>query len=383
MMLSNISMNVVKMSAAGSGKTWDICHDALNYANNGNRVLIVTYTNRGINSILCEIKKQNGGVLHELIHVKTWYHFLLSDIIKPYQNYIVDRRNINFVKSIDFEYEDKKKRRPNKFKIGNPLRYMIGGNIKSDYASEMAYYINEYSHSKAIRRLSEIYAGIFFDEIQDLAGYDLQLIELLFDSSISITCCGDNKQATFSTHNSTKNKKKSGKNVWKFFHEYEAKGEIFFQKNLVSRRFNRSICSFANGVFPMGDPISTKMQEITEHDGVFLIGTDCLDSYYQYFHPQILRYDTNTYTYGYQAVTFGSCKGETFDRVLIFPNKPFSDYIFQGKTLAAPEKYYVAVTRPRYSIAIIADCLPFYLQGYEATDIVVGSEKITALRYIG
>ncbi len=40
-------MNIVKISAAGSGKTYDICHDALNVvADNTHKVLIVTYTNR-------------------------------------------------------------------------------------------------------------------------------------------------------------------------------------------------------------------------------------------------------------------------------------------------------------------------------------------------
>ena len=57
-------------------------------------------------------------------------------------------------------------------------------------------------------------------------------------------------------------------------------------------------------------------------------------------------------------MNFGECKGLTFDRILIFPNKPFLEYIQKGKALGSPEKYYIAVTRPRYSIAIVVDKFP-------------------------
>ena len=63
--------NTIKISAAGSGKTYDICHDALNVVSNGcKKVLIVTYTNRGENAVETEIRKQNKGVLHPQIAIK-------------------------------------------------------------------------------------------------------------------------------------------------------------------------------------------------------------------------------------------------------------------------------------------------------------------------
>ena len=85
-MLSSTMNNTAKMSAAGSGKTWDICHEALeSVKRNDKRSLIVTYTNRSTESARQEIRKQNDDVLHPRIIVKTWYRFLLSDMIKPYQ----------------------------------------------------------------------------------------------------------------------------------------------------------------------------------------------------------------------------------------------------------------------------------------------------------
>ncbi len=97
-----LSKNIVKISAAGAGKTWDICHDALAVTEAGDKkVLITTYTNRGANSIRNEIRKQNQGVLSPQVHVKTWYEFLMSDLIKPYQSSL-EGVSINEIKTFDF-----------------------------------------------------------------------------------------------------------------------------------------------------------------------------------------------------------------------------------------------------------------------------------------
>ena len=300
--------NTIKISAAGSGKTYDICRDALNVVACGDRkVLIVTYTNRGENAIETEIKKQNKGVLHPQIVIKTWYQFLLSDTIKPYQRYITGGGSFNVLKGIDFSktygivnYQRKATR----------ARYLTrDGNVLSNQASELACFLDEKSDGKIIGRLGEIYSNIYFDEVQDLAGYDIDLLKLLLESDISITCCGDNKQATFSTHNAKKNKKQTGKNIWQFFQKIK---NVKVEKNLASRRFNRDICAFANKLFPIGDPITTIMDEVTEHDGVFLINENDVDAYYHHYHPQVLRYDAKTVIENYHAVNFGACKGETF-----------------------------------------------------------------------
>ena len=239
--------------------------------------------------------------------------------------------------------------------------------------------MDEKSDGKIINRLSEIYSNIYFDEVQDLAGYDIELLKLLLDSDISITCCGDNKQATFSTHNAKKNKNQTGKNIWQFFGSLE---NVEIEKNLASRRFNQDICCFANRIFPIGDPITTIMDEKTEHDGVFLISEDDVEAYNQQYHPQVLRYDAKTVIEKYHAVNFGACKGETFDRVLIFPNGPLTNFVMKGTVLNSPEKYYVGVTRPRYSIALVLKTVPKTLRGYKHVEIDCMQKIIKALQYI-
>ena len=369
--------NTIKISAAGSGKTYDICHDALNVVDVADRkALIVTYTNRGKNAVEAEIRKQNKGVLHPQIVIKTWYRFLLSDTIKPYQRYITGG-TFNVLKGIDYSQSYGA---VNYQKKGTRARYLTRiGDVLSNQVSELACFLDEKSNGKIIGRLSEIYSDIFFDEVQDLAGYDIELLKLLLDSDISVTCCGDNKQATFSTHNAKKNKNQTGRNIWQFF---EGLDNVEIEKNLASRRFNHDICCFANELFPIGDSITTIMDEKTEHDGVFLIREDDVDVYFQWYHPQVLRYDLKTKIEKYHAVNFGACKGETFDRVLIFPNGPLVNYIMNNKTLGSPEKYYVAVTRPRYSIAVVISKYPKSLSGYEEVAITCGDKQLRSLKYI-
>ena len=124
------------------------------------------------------------------------------------------------------------------------------------------------------------------------------------------------------------------------------------------------------------------MDEETEHDGVFLIGQSDVDVYYQYFRPQVLRFDAKTIIEKYHAVNFGACKGETFDRVLIYSNGPLTDFVMKGTALNAPEKYYVGVTRPRYSIAIVLKTVPNALNGYEEAVITCGDKQVRCLRCI-
>ena len=378
-MKSSITLhNVIKMSAAGSGKTYDICKEALTLAGKGERVLITTYTIRGVGAVKSEIRKQNDGVLNPHIVVKSWYSFIMADMIKPYQLYLTDE--VNAIKGYDFSNTYGK---INYKKIGTRERYITrANNVKSNEAASLACKLNELSGGKVVRRLEEVYKAIYFDEIQDLAGDDITIMQNLMESDIDVICCGDSKQATYSTHNSRKNKNKTGKNIWIFFSDLEKRGLVQIEKNLKSRRFNRQICNFANKVFPVGDSISTIMDEVTEHDGVFLIDKSDVDEYQDMYSAQVLRYSCSTYIDKYDAVNYGTCKGETFDRVMIFPNGPFEKFILNGKPLSSPEKYYVAVTRPRYSIVFVMEFLPKNVKGYEESLIGCKKKAIRALKYV-
>lgn len=374
------SNNIIKISAAGAGKTWDICHDALSAVEHGGqKVLITTYTNRGAESIRREIRKQNDGVLSPNVVIKTWYEFLLSECIRPYQSALKGVA-INEIRSFDFSqmYE-----RVNYAKTGTKPRYLTTqADVRANEASNLSLLLNQLSGNRVIQRIEQIYGMIYFDEVQDLCGADIDLIKLLIDSKVGIVCCGDHKQATYSTHNTQKNKKLTGTNIWVFFEKLSQQGKVEIERKLITRRFNKQICSFANAVFPIGDPITTSMHETTEHDGVYIIIKKDVERYIERYQPQVLRYDVKTDALGYRAVNFGACKGETFDRVLIFPNGPFEQYLLKQKSFASPEKYYVAVTRPRHSLAFVLDTLPAKVQSFEKDTIRLGEEEITCYKYL-
>ncbi len=246
------SKNKVIMAAAGAGKTWGICNNVINISTD-KKILITTYTNKGIDAIINEYKKQNFGVIDKNVSIKTWFQFLLSDMVKPYQSYIL--KDYNQVESIDFS---KTYKFVNYTKKGTKERYINSHNdVYSNFISELVIECNRKSGGKVIRRLSEVYSHIFIDEVQDLAGDDLNILELLIHSSITVCFVGDYKQATYTTHNTKKNKKLSGINVVNCFEILSKQKKLSINYICNSRRFNRDICEFANEIFPYGTKIAT------------------------------------------------------------------------------------------------------------------------------
>ncbi|MCI5845254.1 MAG: UvrD-helicase domain-containing protein [Oscillospiraceae bacterium] len=210
---------------------------------------------------------------------------------------------MNEIKSLDFS---RMHGYVNKHRAGTRARYITpSGNITANEAAELVIRLNSLSGGEIIKRLEKIYDTIFFDEVQDLSGYDLEIIRLIANSSIDLICVGDPKQATFTTNNGAKNKNKSGKNMGLFFVELEKKNLSSISYNLTSRRFNSDICKFANTVYPSATSMTTIMTASTEHDGVYLILQNDLHHYYTYYNPQVLRYDSRTYTFGLSAMNFG------------------------------------------------------------------------------
>jgi DNA helicase-2/ATP-dependent DNA helicase PcrA len=95
--------NVVKLCAAGSGKTYGICQDSLSLVTSSvqrKRILMITFTNNGVATINKYIAIQNQGLPSNKVVVCTWFQFLLTEFIRPYQSFIL---GINEVKSFDFE----------------------------------------------------------------------------------------------------------------------------------------------------------------------------------------------------------------------------------------------------------------------------------------
>ncbi|MCK9330084.1 MAG: UvrD-helicase domain-containing protein [Candidatus Cloacimonetes bacterium] len=343
--------NTVIISAAGSGKTFKICKNAKNNLGQEKRVLLITYTNRGKEAIINEYKKQNLGVLDKNIIIKTWFQFLLSDWIKPYQASFFHK--INLIKSFDFT---KAYGFINKRPISSTSRYITRTkNILSNEASRLALLLNEKSSNAVINRLKRVYNNIYIDEVQDLSGDDINILEVLFDSDINTYCVGDPKQSTYKTYNTNKYRDKTGKNIFQYFESLNKDSIVNLEVDNKSRRCNADICKLANIVHP-SEPVIESLEDNDDvHKGVFIISSLDINEYYNSFKPMILRYDKRTKCEYSEVLNYGVSKGLTFDRILIYPNQPLVQLLKSNKALKSPEKYYVAVTRAKHSVCIVLD----------------------------
>jgi hypothetical protein len=336
----------VVVACAGSGKTRSIAEWALNCP--GKRVLVTTYTNENVDQINSYLIRLNGHIPPN-ITVMSWYSFLLQDGVRPYQNAVVSCGRIG---TIDF--------------LGVPNLYIAKKNAHSYYLNRnndiyrdrVADFVCECdtkSGGWVIQRLEKIYDRIYIDEMQDLAGYDLELLERLFGSRVVTVAVGDPRQATFSTNLAAKNRKYNRGGIMDWIDSKRTCGLFVVEEKVHCHRSNQAICNFADALYPTLPKTISKNFDVTGHDGVFSKKREEIATYCREYEPVVLRYDKRTDTHGLRAFNIGAMKGRTFDRVLIFPTGPMKKYLASKDVGEAGDlaKFYVAVTRARHSVAFV------------------------------
>jgi DNA helicase-2/ATP-dependent DNA helicase PcrA len=230
--------------------------------------------------------------------------------------------------------------------------------IYLDKVSKFACDIIQQTGGQPIRRFEQIFDRLFIDESQDLAGYDLELVEYLLKSATEITLVGDYRQATYTTNDSGKNKQHARSNIVERFKEWEAAKLCNIEYQTDSRRCVQTICDFADLFFPRAPKTQSLNTVVTGHDGIFAVERRHVADYHARFHPQSMRYNrTHMVTVG-KPINFGAAKGMTFDRTLIYPHGPLRKYLETGKLADAGKdipKLYVAVTRARQSATFVVE----------------------------
>ncbi len=129
---------------------------------------------------------------------------------------------------------------------------------------------------------------------------------------------------------------------------------------MTNYRCNQSICDLSNKLFANFPATTSGNNIVTGHDGVFFIKEKDIESYLQKYKPVQLRNDSKEKRIkeNYRVMNFGESKGLSFDRVLLYPTKPFLDWLRDNSSRLAEtsrSKLYVALTRARYSVAIVSD----------------------------
>lgn len=356
--------NKLIISGAGVGKTTFLVKKAIELKNE--KIAIITYTEANELEIRKKFFELNKS-LPSNITIETWFSFLIKHGINPYKGDLFEELFEKDIKGMIFS-----KGISNYVKIENKtfskkstnLNYYFNNNLKiySDKISNFIYECNKKSKGKIITRLNEIFQHIFLDEIQDLVGYDLEVVKLLIKSKINIIMVGDPRQTTYSTHKEKKNKSYSNGQIKQYFIEKLKKDEVEIDEEslIYSHRNNSQICTLANRLYPNFKPTfpcKCCHNNLPENCDIHYIYKDQIEEYLKKYNPIQIKWNNKTkINDNYASINFGNSKGLSFDRVLIYPTKNMLEWLEDNSIELKEEtrsKFYVGITRARYSVGII------------------------------
>lgn len=339
----------VVLASAGSGKSTWIAREVRDAPDE--RALVATYTTTNSGKVEERFWKE-AGRLPPWVRVRTWFTFLLEDLVRPFQN--ATGRNdrvagINLAAGVSAKYMK-----------SSDWRYWFdsGGSVYNDKISAFAIRCDAESGGAVLRRLSRLYDRIYIDEVQDLAGPDLDLIERILKAGIRVTMVGDPRQGTYSTNMSRRNAKFRGEGIADKFEVWRKRSLCTIVEHSHSFRCRPEICRLADHLFPHYAKIESRNAEATDHDGVFLVRPKHVPDYIASHGPAVLRWNRGEKCLGYAATNFGESKGQEYERVLVFPTGPIREWLGSGDGThveASIAKLYVAVTRARQSVAFVFD----------------------------
>ena len=349
-------------AAAGTGKTTLLIGEAVKNYQEG-KVLYLTYTNANLNSMKCELM-DSVGIIPKNIKCKTWTEFLLNECAKPYRKVMggPEIEGVNFCLLGDIP-------RLKGISAANWRYYYDSyGRLYYERLAQFCHVILEASCGVIIDRLQKIYTTILIDEVQDMGGYDLKIIEAIYQSNLNLVVVGDHRQATYSTNSGPFLSRYRGINIFNFFTEVLKHDEL--ESLDVCHRCPQIVCDLANTLYD-----DLNMQSVTKVDdedvGTYLVNMDNVSKYLERYKPTVLYYDIRALRkfksnldndFNFEAITFGKSKGLSFDNVLILPTKEMESHVIKGQhrmsdTVIA--QFYVAITRSKKNVGILSKRLSY------------------------
>ncbi|MCI6966492.1 UvrD-helicase domain-containing protein [bacterium] len=346
--------NIALIAAAGSGKTTYIVDEVT--GNTTDKILLVTYTIANTRKLKKDIEAKMG-IVPSNVEIMTWHSFLLQHCIRPFRSVAYNKR----IERIDFDTQITNHRIPER---NTRAFYFSAYNaLYKDRATKFALKCNDLSNNAVVERLEEIYSLIYIDEVQDMAGDDLDLLALLCTSKIKIVAVGDIRQAIYFTCNAPKNKGNRGSKLLDYFRKLEKKGLLTVKFRDYSYRCKQCICDLSDSLFPSIDERTKSLNdEKCDHEGLYIVKTKDFDTYVGKYNPAVLRWSVTSKIpqtcYPVDIKNIGVSKGSTHNHVIIICTEPFKKFVKSG-TIPTSEKtkseLYVAITRARYSVAFVYD----------------------------
>jgi len=368
--------NHLLIAAAGSGKTRYLVEEALKTPVS-ERVLITTYTKSNAQEIRGRLREKNleingCNIVPNNVVVEEWFTFLLKHGVRPFKSVIdndLKYKRIGFKLSVERSGVKVKSKEKTIYwgEEENLFRYYFGKDYRifSDKISKFIYVCDEKTNNGFINRISKYFDKIFIDEIQDLAGWDLEIVKLFFESEAKVVLVGDPRQTVYLTNHAAKYPNYRNGKIDDFVKKECKKCEVFIDDQTLNKthRNTEKIAKLSSTLFPAYNPtiscdcVDCRPLEPT-HKGVFVIRKEDIDKLLKtdtYMSTKVLRFKNSTK----DEMNVGISKGLSFDRVIIYPTESIVDWL-KGKDKlkdGTRAKFYVALTRSRYSSFIVCDYL--------------------------
>jgi DNA helicase II / ATP-dependent DNA helicase PcrA len=198
----------IVIAAAGSGKTTYLVEEAVKIR--GERVLITTYTDSNEAEIRQKFFELVGYVPANVV-IMTWFSFLITHGVKPFQGGMFDFSITGMVlvsTQSGLRYRTSQGQ-PIFWAEANIDRHYFDPSrrIYSDKLPKLVIRCNDKSGGSVIDRISRVFPHVFVDEVQDLAGYDLDILAALARRSARLLMVGDPRQVTYLTHHERRHSK--------------------------------------------------------------------------------------------------------------------------------------------------------------------------------
>jgi DNA helicase II / ATP-dependent DNA helicase PcrA len=343
-------VNRLVLAVAGGRKTQSIVDHAVD-APARRRILVLTYTQRNQHELHERLKLHRP--LSADVEVRGWFSFLLGHFVRPYLPRLFDGVRL---RGLDFHGD------PGMYAKGLGRFLDADGRAYKLHLAKLAVDVNTASDGAVLDRLSRSYDEIHVDEVQDLNGYDLDVLLVLMQSPINLHLVGDVRQAMLQTNvRDPRNKQYKGVAIKTWFDAREAAGELEVAHSFETWRCNEALAAFADRIFPPSwgfAPTVSRNEALTGHDGVFVVSKAHVPAYLREFDPLCLRHSANSAKdLDLPFRTIGESKGVGAERVLIGPTQGMLDFVRRGKALGDSGccSLYVAVTRAAASVAFAVD----------------------------
>ena len=361
--------NKLVIAGAGSVKTTYLVKQALAVASQ--RVLITTYTESNEEEIRRKFFELHGSVPGN-VHIQTWFSLLIEHGIKPFQGKLFEwdvagmlldskRSGLRYKNGQGFPVywgEDKFQR----------YYFDRRNRVYSDKLAKLVIRCNKEAAGAVFERFSRIYPFIFVDEVQDLAGYDLDILVALFKTPSHVVLVGDPRQVTYLTHLEARHEKYRNGGIENFIREKLPKKvvcEIDTASLATSHRNSAAICALSSKLYPgMAATASCDCdycrQPVPDDAGLHIVRRKDLPRYLKTGKPVQLRWSSSIKVAASDqpTLTFGRSKGLGFDRVVIYPTGKMMSWLEDPKDQLEGEaraKLYVALTRARHVVAVVHD----------------------------